>query len=128
MADLTPVSVIQTATDTMAATIPVGSIGPTAGINAAARVTPDGAFLYVTNYLANEVSVIATATNAVVATVPMPDPISVAIAPDGSFVYAVNDVANTVSVIATATNTVVAIVLVGSSASGVAITPNGAYA
>jgi YVTN family beta-propeller protein len=110
------------------ATIPVGLIGTAAGINSAAKVTPNGAFVYVTNYLANQVSVIATATNTVVATVPMPNPICVAITPDGAFVYAVNDVVDTVSVIATATNTVVATVPVGSSASGVAITPNGAYA
>ena len=47
----------------MVATVPVGSdlIG--------VAVTPDGAFVYVTNTGSDTVSVIATATNTVVATV-----------------------------------------------------------
>ena len=55
------VSVIDTATNTVVATVPVGSslIG--------VAVTPDGAFVYVTNTGSGTVSVIATATNTVVA-------------------------------------------------------------
>ena len=59
------VTVINTATNTVVATIPVGSqpIG--------AAVTPDGTRVYVTNTASNTVSVINTATNTVVATIPV---------------------------------------------------------
>jgi len=57
------VSVINTATNTVAATVPVGSLP--GGI----AVTPDGYFVYVSNFGSNSVSVINTTTNAVVATV-----------------------------------------------------------
>ena len=59
------VSVINTATNTVVATIPVG-LAP-AGVAA----TPNGAFVYVVNNDAGTVSVISVATNAVVATVPV---------------------------------------------------------
>jgi YVTN family beta-propeller protein len=58
------VSVIDTATNTVIATIPAGS--PTA-----IAVTPDGAFIYLTDAIAKNVAVISTATNTVVATVPV---------------------------------------------------------
>jgi YVTN family beta-propeller protein len=54
------VSVIDTATDTVISTIPVGN----APFGAA--VTPDGNKVYITNELANTVSVIDTATNTVI--------------------------------------------------------------
>ena len=57
------VSVIDTATNTLVATIPVGTIP--FGV----AVTPDGTHVYVTNDGSNNVSVIRTATNTVVATV-----------------------------------------------------------
>src|ERR1044072_2664410 len=56
------VSVIDTATNTVVATIPVGS---PQGI----AVTPNGAFAYVANADSNTVSVISAASNTVVATV-----------------------------------------------------------
>ena len=59
------VSVINTATNTVVATIPVG-INPT-GV----AVTPDGTRAYVTNAFSDNVSVINTATNTVVATIPI---------------------------------------------------------
>ena len=58
------VSVIDTASNSEIATVPVGS---PLGI----AVTPDGAFVYVTNINDNTVSVMSTATNTVVATVPV---------------------------------------------------------
>ena len=58
------VTVVDAATNAIAATIPVGADG---GIS----ITPDGGKLYVVNASANEVSVIDTATNAIVATVPV---------------------------------------------------------
>jgi len=102
------VSVIDTATNTVVSTIPVG-ISP-GGV----AVTPDGSKVYVTNFLSNTVSVIATATNTVVSTIPVgTDPAGVAVTPDGSKVYVTNFLSNTVSVIATATNTVVSTIPVG---------------
>ena len=56
------VSVINTATNTLAATVPVGS---SPGYVA---VTPSGAYVYVANQASNSVSVISTATN------PLPPP------------------------------------------------------
>ncbi len=117
------VSVIDTATNTITATIPVGSI-PIALV-----LTPDSASLYVANGGSNTVSVIDTATNTVVATVPVGNtPFATAMSPDGAFVYVANLRGNSVSVIATATNTVVATVPVGRNPEGVAVTPDGAFA
>ena len=94
---------IDTTSNTVAATIPVGS-APT-GV----AVTPDGSRVYVTNFQDNTVSVIATASNTVTATIPLGNnPFGVAVTPDGSTVYVANEFANTVSVIATASNTVTA--------------------
>src|SRR5215510_2823499 len=91
------VSVIDTATNTVIATIPVGA-RPTL-----LAVTPDAAFAYVANQEGNTVSVIATASNTVVATVPVGNfPFGVAITPNGAFAYVANLFDNTVSVIATA--------------------------
>ena len=58
------VSVIDTATNTVVSTIPVGSIPFGVG------VTPDGSKVYVANQGSNTVSVIDTATNAV-STIPV---------------------------------------------------------
>ena len=59
------VSVIDTATNTVVATVTVGG-GPF-GV----AITPDGVFAYVANFGSGTVSVIGTATNTVVATVPV---------------------------------------------------------
>ena len=59
------VSVIDVATNTVVATVPVGS-NPVA-----VAVTPDGAFAYVTNANDSTVLVIDSTTNTVVATVPV---------------------------------------------------------
>jgi YVTN family beta-propeller protein len=86
------VSVIATATDTVTATIPVGS-GPL-GV----AVTPDGSRVYVTNFQDNTVSVIATASNTVTTTIPVGSgPLGVAVTPDGSTVYVANEAAGTVA-------------------------------
>jgi YVTN family beta-propeller protein len=114
---------IDTATKTVVATVPVGSVP--VGV----AVTPDGAFAYVANLLSAAVSVIDTATNTVVNAVGVGnEPSELAITPDGAFVYVTNLGSGTVSVIATATNTVVATIPVGSGPLGVAITPDGAFA
>ena len=114
------VSVIATASNTVAATIPVGSF-PT-GV----AVSPDGSTVYVANAADNTVSVIATASNTVTATIPVGSfPFGVAVTPDGSAVYVTNLEDNTVSVIATASKTVTATIPVGSGPRGVAVTPDG---
>ena len=70
------VSVIDTATNTVTATIPVGSTP------VRAAVTPDGTRAYVTNAGSDTVSVIDTATNTVTTTIPVGNvPVGVAIAP-----------------------------------------------
>ena len=79
------VSVIDTATNTVIATIPVGSTPY--GV----AVTPDGSKVYVTNFGSNTVSVIDGATNTVIATIPIANsPGGVAVTPDGSKVYVTN--------------------------------------
>lgn len=122
------VSVIETATNTVTATIPVGR-GPD-GV----AVTPGGAKAYIANQIDGTVSVIDTATNTVTATIPntvggyRPD--GIAVSPDGAKVYVTgqnsSDSDNTVSVIATASNAVVARIPVGNIPIGVAVSPDGA--
>ena len=76
------VAVIDTSTNIVVATVPVGSQPTTA------KVTPDGAFAYVTNRASNNVSVIDTSTNTVTATVPVgARPTNIIITPNGAFVY-----------------------------------------
>ena len=77
------VSVIDTATNTVVASIPVG-FSPFQ-----IAITPDGTRAYVANQSStNTVSVIDTATNTVVATIPGGfSPLGVAITPDGTQAY-----------------------------------------
>ncbi|MFD5428912.1 YncE family protein, partial [Streptomyces sp. NPDC127084] len=91
-------SVIDTATQTVVATIPAGD-GPR-GV----AVSPDGTRLYVANFFDDSVSVLDTATDTIVATVPVgDDPFGVAVSPDGTRVY-LSSAADAVSVVDTATN------------------------
>ena len=113
------VSVIDIVTDSVIATIPVGS-SP-----AEVAVTPNGRFAYVINTLGDTVSVISAATNTVVATVPVATfPQGIAITPNGAFAYVTSSAASTISVIDTATNTVVATIPVSSIPFRIAIAPN----
>src|ERR1700674_1209504 len=116
------VSVIDTTTYSVVATIPVGQYP--AGV----AITPNGAFAYVANFNSNSVSVIDTTTNTATATVTVgAGPWGIAITPNGAFAYVTNYTSASVSVISTTTNTVVATVAMGSPAWGVAITPDGAF-
>jgi YVTN family beta-propeller protein len=117
------VSVIDTATNMVVATVAVGS-NPI-GI----AVTPDRKHVYVTNQTFNgSVSVIDTAANTVVATVPVAsNAFGVAVTPDGKHAYVTNLAANNVSVIDTATNMVVATVPVAGNAAAVAAAPDGKH-
>jgi YVTN family beta-propeller protein len=116
------VSVIDTASNTVTSTIPVGTYP--LGV----AVTPDGAKAYITNNGSGTVSAIATATNTIVATIPVgQNPYGIAITPDGAKAYVANYSSNTVSVIDTATNTVIATIpSVVTAPLLVAITPDGA--
>jgi YVTN family beta-propeller protein len=122
--DKNTVSVIDTATNSVTATVNVGN-NPY-GV----AVTLDGKRVYVANSGINTVSVIDTATNKVTATVNVGDnPCGVAVTPDGNKVYVTNSGnysihSNTVSVIDTATNKVTATVNVGNNPCGVAVTPD----
>ncbi|MET3987943.1 IPT/TIG domain-containing protein [Streptomyces sp. PvR034] len=120
------VSVIDTASGTVAATIPVGRFPE--GV----AESPDTSRVYVANDGDNTVSVIDTTTNTVTATVPVgqvPGPL--AVSPDGSLVYVGNNVAagvGGITVIDAATSTVTATFATGSQPFGIAFTPGGAKA
>ncbi|MGA8236021.1 MAG: YncE family protein, partial [Candidatus Sulfotelmatobacter sp.] len=120
------VSVIDTASQTVVATVPVQS-GP-AGV--AMALTSNGTFAYVTNSNSNTVSVIAVGSNpTVVQTIPVGnEPQGVAVAPNSSMAYVDNIKSNTVSVISVATNRVTATIPVGSGPQGIAFTPDGSFA
>ena len=115
------VSVIDTATNTVVATVPIG-LG-TSGV----AVDPSGTRVYVCGG-GNKVYVIDTATNTVIGA-PIPvgtGAIGLAINPSGTRVYVANQDSNNVSVIDTATNTVIgAPIPVGTGPEGVAVNPAG---
>ena len=114
------VSVINVSTNTVTATIPVGTYP--AGVS----VSQDGTKVYVTNQNDNTVSVINTATNTVSATITVGvNPQTLCVTPDGSKVYVSNQNDNTVSVINTATDTVSATIPVGGNPEGVSVSPDG---
>ncbi len=118
--DSNSVSVIDTATNKVTATIPVGSSPMCAAIS------PDGTKVYVANSRSNDISIIDTATNIVKATVPLgSSPQGIAITPDGKKVYVAINLKNTLAVIDTATNTITSRVNVGKSPSGVAVSSDG---
>ncbi|MEW6605820.1 MAG: beta-propeller fold lactonase family protein [bacterium] len=121
------VSVIDTSTNEVIATIPVGS--SPGGV----AITPDGRYAYVTNTGSNTVSVIDTQTNSVIgSSIPVGSgPTGVAVTPDGKYAYVVNNSSQNVSVIDTQTNAVVGdpiSIPVNSYPHRIAITPNGRYA
>ncbi|MCC7028406.1 MAG: beta-propeller fold lactonase family protein, partial [Saprospiraceae bacterium] len=117
------VSVINTITNNIVATIPVGDFPYGVSVN------PDGPLAYITNYGSDNVSVINTLTNTVIATIPVGSaPIGVSVSPDGTRAYINNLGSDNVSVINTASNTVVATIPVGTSPFGVTVSPDGTKA
>ncbi|WP_292388766.1 PKD domain-containing protein [Methanosarcina sp. UBA5] len=119
-AESNSVSVIDTTTNKVTATISVGS-NPTGAV-----INPNGTKVYVVNAHSNDVSIIDTATNNVIATVPVGNsPQGVAVSPNGKKVYAANRYSNNVSVIDTTANTVVSTVNTGKYPEGVALSPDG---
>ena len=102
-------SVIDTATDAVGATVAVGEApGDVA-------VALDGSRIYVGNFDNGTISVIDTGTNTVVATLAAPNLVSIALSPDGTRLYATNFSADALTVIDTVTHAVVATVGVGDS-------------
>ena len=117
LAQDTAVAVVDTATNAIIASIPVGSTTFQGGV----AVNSDGSRVYATNQDDDTVSVIDTSTNTVVATVAVGSaPANLAVSPDDSVVYVPNLEAGTVSVIDTASNTVISTVSVGTLGFGVA--------
>ncbi|MCP3912597.1 MAG: hypothetical protein GY713_16780 [Actinomycetia bacterium] len=102
---VSPVSVIDTTTNTVTATVTVGAVP--------SGVAVSGSRAYVVNRGGN-VSVIDTSTNTVIATVTVGNsPTGVALSDDASRAYVANRDSGNVSVIDTGTNTVIATVTVG---------------
>lgn len=118
------VSVIDTASNTVTATIPVGKAP--AGV----AISHDGSRAYITNEGDDTVSVIDTDSNTVIATITLggTNPFNPAVTPDGKSLY-VPDITNgVVHVVSTATNTVVATISAFPFAATVIITPDGTRA
>jgi YVTN family beta-propeller protein len=114
------VSVVDTASNTVTATVPVGANPWGIAVNQA------GTRVYTANQTANTVSVINTGTNTVTATVPMGNqPLGIAVNPAGTRVYVGNFSDDTVKVIDTSSNTVVATVAVGNGPIGIVVSPDG---
>ena len=103
------VSVLDTASNTITATVAVG-FGPIA-----VAVNRAGTRVYVANHGQSTVSVIDTASNTVTATVPVGfGPKAVAVNPAGNRVYVTNEFSDTASVLdVDACHTVIATVAVG---------------
>ncbi len=107
----------------MVDTITVGK-WPWGGI----AVSPDGEFVYVSNYGNNTVSVIKTTDNSVIDIPVGAGPAGVSMTPDGAFVYVSNYSSNSVSVIRTSDNMVTQSIPVGNNPFGISVTPDGAVA
>ncbi|MFD0009134.1 YncE family protein [Streptomyces sp. NPDC127178] len=112
------VSVIDPSTNTVTATIPVGT-----GARGVAADPVDGGNAFVASEGSNTVSVIDPATN--VATVPVGKaPGEVAFSPDGTRVYVTNQQDGTATVMDPSTNTRIGTLDVGSHPWGIAIKPS----
>jgi len=128
----TNISVVDTKTNTVVATIPLVHYA------SAIAITPDGRYVY---YIltritgsTHRIDVLDTSINSIITTVPIND-ISVwglsnlAITPDGSEIYVSTNTPHKLIVISAATNTVVDLIsLANGEHSGIAITPDGSRA
>lgn len=120
--DNNSITAIDTATDSVAATIPVGAYP----VDVA--VSPDGTRAYAVNCYGSSISAIDATTNKVIATIRgVLSPWGVAITPDGTKAYVTerNEGSNSVYVIDTATNNIVDTIHTGYTNLGVAVTPDG---
>lgn len=116
------VSVINPATNTVVATIPVGGTPRGVAVNVA------GTRAYVANQGGGSLSVIDTTTNTVIASPAAgPGPSGIALNQAGTRAYIANVTGQKVTVLDTATNTQLGTVTVGSQPVGIAVSPTGAY-
>lgn len=119
------VSVVDPATNTVIATVPVGAFP------VGAAVSPDGTQAWTANQGSNNVSVISTSTNTVTATIPVGRlPFGLTFAPDGKHAYVghlVTPGVGGVAVVDTSTDTVVADINVGNEPESLAVTPDGSH-
>lgn len=117
------VSVVNTATNAVDKTIPVGRAPR--GI----AISPNGTTAYVANAADDSLSIIDLANNTVSATVPVgKSPQGVAVTPDSASVYVVNGLGNTVAVLDAATKQIRTNITVGKEPQLIALTPNGQFA
>ena len=123
------VKVIQASTNTIVASIAVGSVGSAAG-PFGVTVTPDGRFVYVSNDLQNSVSVIRVSDNTVVGSPITTNsvPLGIAATPDGSSILVALNGGSAVGVISTATNIMTSTIPVGGAPYSIAISSSGQYA
>jgi YVTN family beta-propeller protein len=123
VATLGGIAVISTSERAVTANLPVS------GIPQGIAVSPDGRYVYVTEYVSltnGNVSVISTQTGAVTANIAMgPNVYGVVAGVDGARLY-VSD-GTSVAVIDTATNAVRTLVPVGHGARGMSLTPDGRH-
>ena len=112
------VSVINTATNTVTATIAVG--------RQPNHITIIGTRAYISVAQDNKIQILDTTTNTLTATITANSPFGSTASPDGTSLYVANGSTNTISVINTATNTVSGTIATGTTLPyKVAITPDG---
>ena len=113
------ITVLNTATNTVVATIQVGAspIG--------VAISPDGSRVYVANLVSQNTSVIDASTNKVIATIMAGGGDYLAISPDGKYLYIESSNGNII-VINTTTNSIVATIATKGN-SGMAVSPDGKY-
>ncbi|HSX03324.1 MAG TPA: beta-propeller fold lactonase family protein [Rhabdochlamydiaceae bacterium] len=120
------ISVINTATNSVVATVSTNPFGNPSGI----AFTPNGQLGYImgTSPPFNLVGVLDVATNTIVHTVGLSGTGGLgftAVTADGNFVYVTVPSAGLVNVIRTSNNTIAATITVGTQPTGLAIAPNG---
>ena len=116
-----PVTVVDTTTDTVIAQISM----PQGGAVALA-VSPDGTRVYAPNLWSNYLTVIDTGSNSIVATIPIgTGALGVAITSDGQRVYLSCNGDNAVKVLDTTTNAVIGTIPATGGIYGIAVSPDG---
>jgi len=120
-------SVIDLATHTVIATVPVGDMPQGVAFN------PAGTAVYVANTVSSDFTVIDTVTHTPTTLPAGPFPAGVAMHPNGRHIYLANidfpeGLNSTVSVIDRATNTIIDEIVCGNSSIGVTVHPDGTVA
>jgi YVTN family beta-propeller protein len=115
------VSILDTASDTVLGTVPVGAAPQ------AVAIAPDASRVYIGNHEAGTISVLDPALPGVVALVPLPShPQALIVSPDGTRLYASGAAGKVVEVIDTASQTRLGSLTVGNDPQGLALSPEGA--